>query len=93
MEFGATAELAKASYVSLDEPCAACPNFPMQQVLNKLGKGTSPRYTASAGWVEAFNGVWTNENLDVIKRMARLKVLNETRPYRDPTAIRFIRPS
>ena len=87
MDFGAAADAVSASYVTLDELCAACPNFPMQQLLDKLGKGTSPRYSAAVGWVEAFNGVWTDENLDVIKQMARLKVLNETRPYRDPTAL------
>jgi putative endopeptidase len=87
MDFGANADAVSASYTTLDELCAACPNFPMQQVLDKLGKGGSPRYAAAVGWVEAFNGVWTNENLDTIKLMARLKVLNETRQYRDPSAM------
>ena len=36
MEFGATAELAKASYVSLDELCAAYPNFLDHMTLNVL---------------------------------------------------------
>jgi putative endopeptidase len=33
-------------------------------------------------WVAAFNDLWTNDNLDVIKLMAKAKVLAETRPYR-----------
>ena len=86
-EFGAQAKAAAEGFVTLDELCAACPNFPMKGILEKLGMENSPVYSVSKGWPEAFNGVWTEENLDVIKEIAALKVLNETRPYRDQTDI------
>ena len=86
-DFGAMAEAARGFKMSLDELCAACPNFPMRAVLGRLGKGASPRYVADRAWVEALNGVWTNENIEVIKLIAKMKVLSETRPYRDPTFI------
>ncbi|MBR3316283.1 MAG: M13 family metallopeptidase [Atopobiaceae bacterium] len=83
--FGAAAESVRASYITPDDLYAACPNFPMKAMLKKLGMDGSPLYNSSPGWVEAFNEKWTNENLDVIKQIASLKVLNETRPYRDPS--------
>ena len=86
-DFGAAAEAVRKSYITLDELCARCPNFPMQATLEKLGKGGSPLYVVSAGWAEALNEVWTDENIEVIKQIVRLKVLNETRPYRDPTVL------
>lgn len=86
-EFGAAANEARASYVTPDALYAACPNFPMKAMLDKLGKGNAPLYSSTPGWVEAFNKVWTDENIDVIKQIAELKVLNETRPYRDPSTL------
>ena len=84
-DFGAMAEAARKSYFTLDELCAACPNFPMKATLDKLGKGASPTYVSTRERLEAFNGVWTNDNLEAIKQIARIKVLAETRPYRDPS--------
>ena len=85
--FGAAAESARASYITPDELYGECPNFPMKAMLKKLGMDGSPLYNSSEGWVEAFNEKWTNENLDAIKQIASLKVLNETRPYRDPSGV------
>lgn len=85
-DFGAMAEAARNSYFTLDELCAACPNFPMRETLEKMGKGASPTYVSTREWLEAFNGVWTNENIEAIKLIAKIQVLAETRPYRDPSA-------
>ena len=85
-DFGAMAETARSSYFTLDELCAACPNFPMKETLEKMGKGASPTYVSTRAWLEAFNGVWTNDNIEAIKLAAKMQVLSETRPYRDPSA-------
>ncbi len=89
-EFGAWAQFVKNGYITLDELCDACSNFPMKALLEKLGMGNSEVYSVSEGWPEAFNELWTEENLEVIKEIAKLKILNETRPYRDQTAINEI---
>ena len=86
-DFGAMAEVAKKGQLSLEELCAACPNFPMKATLDNQGKGASPRYCASPEWLKAFNSVWTQENLEAIKLVAKIKVLGETRPYRDPSVV------
>ena len=90
-DFGAMADATRESFFTLDELCAACPNYPMKETLDKLGKGASPCYVASPKWLDAFNGLWTPENLEAIKLTAKLKVLDETRPYRDPTAMNQLR--
>ena len=86
-DFGAMAEEARSSYFTLDELCAACPNFPMRETLEKMGKAASPTYVSTRKWLEAFNGVWTSENIEAIKLIAKMQVLAETRPYRDPSAL------
>ncbi len=87
MDFGAMAEEARNSNFTLDELCAACPNFPMRETLEKMGKGTSPKYVSTRKWLEAFNGLWTSDNIESIKMIAKMQVLAETRPYRDPSAL------
>lgn len=84
-DYGAMAEAARNSYFTLDELCALAPNVPLRETLVKLGKGGSQTYVSTKAWLEAFNGLWTNDNLDAIKLVARAKVLGETRPYRDPS--------
>jgi putative endopeptidase len=70
---------------TLDELCAVSPNFPMRETLNKLGMGASPQYVVTPEWVAAFNGIWATENINVIKLIAKMNVMKETRPFRDPT--------
>ncbi len=89
-EFGAMAGDVKNSYFTLDELCAACPNFPMKVTLENVGKGASPRYVSSRDWLKAFNGLWTEENLNAIKLIAKVQVLKETLPYRDPSPMNQI---
>ena len=85
-DFGVMAEKAREGYFTLDELCAACPNFPMRETIEKMGKAASPTYASTREWLEAFNGVWTSENIEAIKLIAKTQVLAETRPYRDPSA-------
>ena len=82
MDFGAAADAARNSQFTPEELYAACPNFPMQATLDKLGKGASPRFTSTREWLNAFNELWTEENLDTIKLVAKASLLKETRPYR-----------
>ena len=81
-DFGALAQDMRSDTFTLEELCSLCPNFPMRETLANLKKDQSERYTASRQWLEAFNGVWTEENFDAIKLMTKAKVLSETRPYR-----------
>lgn len=83
-EFGAAAKAARDSHFTMSELCSACPNFPMKATLDKLGKGASPEYVSTREWLEAFNGLWTDSNIEVIKLIAKINVLAETRPYRNP---------
>lgn len=89
-DYGAMAESVRASYFTLDELCAFAPNFPLKATLDKLGKGGSETYIITKEWLEAFNGLWTEENLDAIKLVAKANVLVETRPYRDPSTMNAI---
>lgn len=84
-DYGVMAELARDSYFTLDEAAALAPNFPLKETLDKLGKSGSSTYALSREWLESFNGLWTNDNIDVIKLVAKTKVLCETHQYRDPT--------
>ncbi|MBR3327627.1 MAG: hypothetical protein IKG22_09940 [Atopobiaceae bacterium] len=88
--FGAMSEYVRDCVLTHDELYAACSNFPMGETLDKLGKGGSPRYVVSREWLKAFDDLWINENLEPIKMIAKMKVLAETRPYRDPSALNQI---
>ena len=84
-DYGVAAEATRDSYATPDELLALAPNFPLKEVLDKLGKGTSEAYYVDKDWLEALNGLWTEESLDTLKLVAKIKVLGETRPYRDPS--------
>lgn len=86
-DFGALAEDVREDAFTLDELCALCPNFPMRETLQNCGKAGSETYVVEHKWLEAFNACWTEENLDVIKLAAKAKILGETRPFRDPSAM------
>lgn len=86
-DYGAMAEAAHESYFTLDEVVAISPNFPIKETLEKLGKAGSETYVVTRAWLEALNGLWTADNLEAIKLVAKAKVLSETRPYRDPSTM------
>ena len=85
-DFGAYAKSLNESVFTLDELCATCPNIPLREMLAKMGKDGAEKYRAgSPRWLSSLSGAWTDENLETIKLLAKAKVLEETRPYRDPT--------
>ena len=86
-EFGAMAEAFKEGTLTLEDTCALCPNFPLKETLGKVKKDNAALYNLIPEWLEAFNACWTNENLDSLKMITKAKILQESRPYRDPTAM------
>ena len=84
--FGATAQSARDSAFTPDEAFALCPNFPLKETLAKLKKDSSPLYLVQPECLKAFNDCWTDENLESLKLIAKAKLLQETRRYRDQTA-------
>ena len=89
-DYGFMAETARESYFTLDELCAMAPNFPLKETLGKMGKAGAETYTTEKGWLKAFGELWTEDNLDAIKLVAKANVLSETRPYRDPSFMNSI---
>lgn len=87
-EYGAYAQAVKDAEFTLDELCALCPNLPMREMLAKCKKdGASAYSVASPAWVSSLNDLWTEDNLDTIKTVTKCKVLAETSPYRDKSAM------
>lgn len=86
-DYGVMAQDTLDSYYTLDELCALAPNFPLKETLVKLKKENSQTYVATQKWIEAFSDLWTEENLDTIKLITKVKILEETRPYRDPSLL------
>lgn len=86
-DYGAMADAARDSYCTLDEMCALSQNFPMRAVVDKMGKSGSETYVVTKKWLTAFDGMWTADNLDAIKTVAKGAILKETRPYRDPSTM------
>ena len=85
-DFGAMAEVARDSIFTLDEACETCANFPLRETLAKLRKDGAEQYYISRSWLQSFNDVWTEDNLEAIKLMAQAKVLAEMSPYFDHSA-------
>ena len=86
-EFGAAAKAEREARMPLDDMCALCPNFPMKGMLEKAKKANASTYITQPDYLKALNEVWTNENLDSLKLIAKGLVLKESRPYRDPSAM------
>ena len=84
-EYGYMAKLNKENEYTLDQICALCPKLPMKAMLSKLKKDKAEIYSVTHGWLEALNDLWTEDNLEIIKLIAKAKILNETKLYRDPS--------
>ncbi len=83
-EYGTLAQAAKDSFLTLDQLCALSPKMPMKAMLAKCKKDNAEKYVvASPKWVSALNDLWTEENLETLKLVAKVKVLDETRAFRD----------
>lgn len=85
--FGAEAKAMSEGTLTLDEMCELCPNFPLEGTLARLGKAGSSTYLTQPAWLSAFNEFWAEDNLETIKQIVRVKVLQETRPYRDQSIL------
>ena len=80
--------------MSLDELAALCPNYPVKETVLKFGKGGSPSYSVfEKNWLNTFNSVWTEENLELLKTMTMVKVLDECYLYLDPALYDSMRAS
>lgn len=84
--FGAYADSVTEALFSPEEVWKLCPDIPLEKILDKIGMSGSELYAVSTpDWLKAMNDVWTEENLDTLKLMAKAKLFDETRPFRDPT--------
>ena len=86
-EFGAAAKSTREGALTPDAAFALSPNFPLKETLAKLKKDNSSLYLVQPDCLKAFNDCWTNENLESLKLIAKAKILQETRPYRDPSGV------
>ena len=83
-EYGAFARQLKV--YSANELAASCPNFPIADTMEKLGKGAGEGVIVTyPEWLTAFNNVWTEENFELLRGMTELKVLCECAPYLAPS--------
>ena len=90
MEYGAMA--ACMENMSLDDFAALCPNYPVKETVEKFGKGESPVYTVfEKKWLDTFNSIWTEENLEMLKTMTMVKIIHECEPYLDPELYTSVR--
>lgn len=86
-DYGAYTQAVKDGVFTLDELCELCPDIPMREMLAKCRKDGASSYCAlSPEWIGALNGLWTEENLDMLKTVAKFKVLDETHYFRDQSA-------
>jgi putative endopeptidase len=73
--------------LSLEELAARCPNFPVRETVEKFGKDVSRSFTVfGEEWLPAFSAVWTEENLELLKTMTMVKLLDECLPFVDISA-------
>lgn len=71
---------------SADELAAACPNFPLAETIAKAGMGTEGGVIVTyPAWLAAFNGVWTEENFELLRGMTEVKILCECAPFIAPS--------
>lgn len=83
MEYGAYGT--STENMSLDELAALCPNYPVKESVEKFGKEKSPFYSViSKKWMESFNSLWTEENLELLKTLTMVKIIRECSPYLNP---------
>lgn len=90
-DFGELSQAIKESHYDIDGICALCPNFPLKETLAKCGKANSPEYSITREWIEAFNALWTQENLHAIKEVAKANIVAETRALHDPSVTNQMR--
>lgn len=72
--------------LSLDELAELCPNYPVRETVEKLGKAASPFFSLfGTDWLQVLSAVWIEDNLEILKLMTMAKILRECDPYVDKT--------
>ena len=80
LEYGEIGSI--SSYLTLDELQEKMGSYPIKKILEKEGRDQSVSYqTADEKWLSAFASIYTEDNLDIIKEVAKLKVIMEAIPY------------
>ncbi|MDO4538151.1 MAG: M13-type metalloendopeptidase [Coriobacteriales bacterium] len=78
MEYGAYAKALDREVYTLDELCAACPNFPLREIIEKVGMGDAKRYyPVNLEWLKKFSEAWATENLETIRTIVVARILYE----------------
>ena len=81
--YGAQTQAIKV--LSMEQLEAACPNFPLRETLAKLGEdGSENVVVMQPEWLESFNGIWTEDNFELLRAMTELKVLGECADFINP---------
>ena len=89
-EYGVYAE-SLATY-TMEELEQVSQNFPLCGILARYGMDRASGYAIQTPeWLEAFNGLWTEENLDLLKQMTKAKILMECRNFLDPDLFKVAR--
>ena len=72
------------SNLSIEEIADLCPNYPVKETIEKFGKQDSPFFSVfEKGWLESFNEIWTEDNLDTLKNLTIVKILHECENFLD----------
>ena len=83
-EYGAEARAVR--FMTFDELAAACPNFPLRETLAKLGENAGEgAIVMYPEWLSSFNGVWTEENFELLRTMTAAKILRECSDFIAPS--------
>ena len=82
-KYGAYSALEMAQYRDLDSICADVSSFPVKQLLHKAKMDTARVYRCESEWIRALDGLWTEDNLETIKWIAKIQILAETVEFRD----------
>ena len=83
---GYGAEARAVQFLTFDELAAACPNFPVRGTLAKLGEDAGEGAVVMyPEWLASFNGIWTEENFELLRTMTAVKVLRECSDFVAPS--------
>ena len=82
-EYGETGARTESALHGFDSACSICSSLPLRQLIQKEKLDKVDTFDVDEQWLEALDSLWTEENLDAIKWIAKILILNETRPYRD----------
>ena len=82
-EYGAVSQMNE--FFTLEELAEISPSFPLIATLEKFGKGGSEKFGfEGTAWLKAMDAMWTQDNLDALKRLTKFKVVMECAPFMNP---------